>query len=438
MGRDHWNKVSRVLDEVNGATVWQMSLFDWYVGGESTCKAITTRFNSFDKRAGAHSSSHDIVTLFMESVKSDCSEKETALALLEKAENFLTKAGDSYPTCKNNLNSTDQYDSEKCLAYIKISKKLISDVREAFPSCSKPTADDDQHVVKEEKLSDCFEILASGRNKSGIYILWPREFPTERPLKAYCDMDTDGGGWTVIQRRGKFPFQQDFNKDWERYKNGFGKLTEEFWLGNENIRVLCLRGCKIRFDLQEEKGGRFFAVYEDFSLSSTNYRIDISGYSGNVSSKLTADEDKYVFKEEKYSDCSELQANGRNKSGNENIRVLCLRGCKIRFDLQEEKGGRFFAVYEDFSLSSTNYRLDISGYSGNATDAMKYLDQNEFSTKDKDITGKAKEYKSGWWHGVHCNLNGIYQPGKDGVENVYWFREDFEILSSVEIKVKPN
>ncbi|XP_055942893.1 techylectin-5A-like isoform X3 [Argiope bruennichi] len=217
-----------------------------------------------------------------ESVKSDCSEKETALALLEKAENFLTKAGDSYPTCKNNLNSTDQYDSEKSLAYIKISKKLISDVREAFPSCSKPTADDDQHVVKEEKLSDCFEILASGRNKSGIYILWPREFPTERPLKAYCDMDTDGGGWTVIQRRGKFPFQQDFNKDWERYKNGFGKLTEEFWLGNENIRVLCLRGCKIRFDLQEEKGGRFFAVYEDFSLSSTNYRIDISGYSGNL------------------------------------------------------------------------------------------------------------------------------------------------------------
>ncbi|XP_055942892.1 techylectin-like protein isoform X2 [Argiope bruennichi] len=254
-----------------------------------------------------------------ESVKSDCSEKETALALLEKAENFLTKAGDSYPTCS-----------------------------------SKPTADDDQHVVKEEKLSDCFEILASGRNKSGIYILWPREFPTERPLKAYCDMDTDGGGWTVIQRRGKFPFQQDFNKDWERYKNGFGKLTEEFWLGNENIRVLCLRGCKIRFDLQEEKGGRFFAVYEDFSLSSTNYRIDISGYSGNV------------------------------------------------------------------------------------TDTMQYHNQYEFSTKDKGNTGLANEYQSGWWHrqnGV-CNLNGVYKPGKSSTQYVNWWKRDN--LATVEIKVKPN
>ncbi|XP_055941612.1 techylectin-5A-like [Argiope bruennichi] len=289
-----------------------------------------------------------------EPAKSVCSEKEKALALLETADNFLTKARDAYPSCKNNSNSTDQCDNEKSLAYIKISKKLISDVREVFPSCSKLTVDEDKYVFKEEKYSDCSELQANGRNKSGIYVIWPREFPTERSLKVFCDMETDGGGWTVIQRRGKFSFQIDFNKNWERYKNGFGNLTKEFWLGNENIRV------------------------------------------------------------------------------------LCLRGCKIRFDLQEEKGGRFFAVYEDFSLSSTNYRLDISGYSGNATDAMKYLDQNEFSTKDKDITGKAKEYKSGWWHGVHCNLNGIYQPGKDGVENVYWFREDFEILSSVEIKVKPN
>ncbi|XP_055943401.1 techylectin-5A-like [Argiope bruennichi] len=293
-----------------------------------------------------------------ESAKSGCSEKEKALALLETAENFLTKARDDYPSCNKNVNSTDQCDNEKSLAYIKISKKLISDVREDFPSCSKPTTDDDQCVLKEEKYSDCSELLENGRNKSGIYILWPREFPTERPLKAYCDMETDGGGWTVIQRRGTFPFQLDFNKDWERYKNGFGKLTEEFWLGNENIRVLCLRGCKIRFDLQDGEGVTFFAVYEDFSLSSTNYRIDISGYSGN------------------------------------------------------------------------------------ATDAMGKHNQYDFSTKDKDVSGKSKQYQSGWWHGnsYYTNLNGIYKLGMSGTQYVYWWKgaNDYKNLASVEIKVKPN
>ncbi|GBN67448.1 hypothetical protein AVEN_246421-1, partial [Araneus ventricosus] len=85
----------------------------------------------------------------------------------------------------------------------------------------------------------------------------------------------------VIQRRGKFPVQQDFFKDWESYKNGFGNVSEEFWLGNENIRVLCREGCKIRFDLVDEKGERGFAFYQNFTLSSGNYRINIGGYSGN-------------------------------------------------------------------------------------------------------------------------------------------------------------
>ncbi|XP_055941611.1 techylectin-5A-like [Argiope bruennichi] len=292
--------------------------------------------------------------------KSGCLEKEKALALLETAENFLTKARYAYPSCKNNLNSTDETDcdNEKSLAYIEISKKLISDVRENFPSCSKLIVDDDQDDVKEEKYSDCSEILANGHNISRVYTIWPREFPAKKQLKVFCDMEKNGGGWTMIQRRGKYPVQQDFNLDWESYKNGFGNLTQEFWLGNENIRLLCLKGCKIRFDLQDERG----IVY--------------------------------------------------------------------------------FAVYQNFNLTANNYRIDISGYSGNATDAMKYHNKYEFYTKDRDTFGKAKEYQSGWWHGgnYYCNLNGIYQPGKNGKQYVYWWKtsNDYNNLASVEIKVKSN
>ncbi|XP_055942901.1 techylectin-5B-like isoform X2 [Argiope bruennichi] len=119
-----------------------------------------------------------------------------------------------------------------------------------------PIIDDDRNDTKEEKLRDCSEIFANGR---GIYVIWPNYLPANKSLKVHCDMETDGGGWTVIQRRGKFPVQQDFYLDWESYQNGFGNLTKEFWLGNKNIRELCLKGCKIRFDLVDKDGVKRFA-----------------------------------------------------------------------------------------------------------------------------------------------------------------------------------
>ncbi|GFS48434.1 techylectin-5A [Trichonephila inaurata madagascariensis] len=67
-------------------------------------------------------------------------------------------------------------------------------------------------------------------------------------------MDTSGGGWTVIQRRGKFGGPMNaFNQNWESYKDGFGTLNEEFWLGNDNIHALTNQGhYTVRFDLQQK------------------------------------------------------------------------------------------------------------------------------------------------------------------------------------------
>jgi len=45
------------------------------------------------------------------------------------------------------------------------------------------------------KPRDCDELLKSGNRLSGIHAVYVG--PSQRPLLVYCDMETDGGGWTV-------------------------------------------------------------------------------------------------------------------------------------------------------------------------------------------------------------------------------------------------
>ncbi|KAK7091054.1 hypothetical protein V1264_010770 [Littorina saxatilis] len=62
--------------------------------------------------------------------------------------------------------------------------------------------------------------------KRGEVTIYPDNFT---PLQVYCDQDTDGGGWTVFQRRQDASV--DFFRNWTSYQNFFGELTGNFWLG---------------------------------------------------------------------------------------------------------------------------------------------------------------------------------------------------------------
>ncbi len=44
-------------------------------------------------------------------------------------------------------------------------------------------------------------------------------------------METDGGGWTVFLNRQKQTTQENFKRNWQEYKNGFGTPPYEFWMG---------------------------------------------------------------------------------------------------------------------------------------------------------------------------------------------------------------
>ena len=106
--------------------------------------------------------------------------------------------------------------------------------------------------------------------------------------------------------------------------------------------------------------------------------------------------------------------------GNEAMHRLTRDNCsRLRIDLTDTYGVHWRAEYERFTIDSeeTGYRLHVSGYSGNATDALSYQDGMAFSAKDRDMdistTDCAANYRGGWWfsHCQHANLNGRYSLG---------------------------
>ena len=71
---------------------------------------------------------------------------------------------------------------------------------------------------------NCAEIYKSaGKPTDGVNTIKPDELPA---FDVFCDQTTDGGGWTVFQKR--LNGSVDFYRYWNDYKRGFGDLNSEF------------------------------------------------------------------------------------------------------------------------------------------------------------------------------------------------------------------
>ncbi|KAK0395427.1 hypothetical protein QR680_001277 [Steinernema hermaphroditum] len=139
--------------------------------------------------------------------------------------------------------------------------------------CEKPT----------NTPTDCMDIKEAGNTKSGLYTVFDG---IGKKTVVYCDMDTQGGGWTVIQQRtdGRVRF---WNRTWDEYKKGFGTPSNdgEFWIGNEIISRISTKdeSVTLRVDLWGDRAPNsshvndyYYSEY-DFSLGdeSSNFTIEI-------------------------------------------------------------------------------------------------------------------------------------------------------------------
>nr|XP_034322681.1 microfibril-associated glycoprotein 4 [Crassostrea gigas] len=120
---------------------------------------------------------------------------------------------------------------------------------------------------------------------SGIYRI---KLPFLGHVTAFCDMEIDGGGWTVFQKRQDG--SEDFYRTWTEYKNGFGNLRSEFWLGNEKLHHLLSQGTyEMRMDMEDFDNQTRYVKYTSFYVGdeSSKYTVTLTGFSGNVGDCFT-------------------------------------------------------------------------------------------------------------------------------------------------------
>lgn len=82
-------------------------------------------------------------------------------------------------------------------------------------------------------------------------------------------MTTAGGGWTVINRR-QAPGLANFRRPWVDYRNGFGNLNTEFWMGNQLLHTISGDGQNftVRVQLNPCHGQSVWEEYAGFGVES--------------------------------------------------------------------------------------------------------------------------------------------------------------------------
>lgn len=201
---------------------------------------------------------------------------------------------------------------------------------------------------------DCKHALDSGESTSGIYLLRPQG--TNRLFQAWCEQNRAQGGWTVIQRRQDGSV--NFFRTWEQYKQGFGNLDGEYWLGLEHLYWLTKQGqYRLRVSLEDWQGRQVFAEYDSLHLEPETdwYRLRLGQYHGTAGDSLswhnnkaftTLDRDKDSYS----GNCAHYQKGGwwYHMCAHSNLNGVWYRGGHYRSRYQD---GVYWAEFHGGSYS---------------------------------------------------------------------------------------
>ncbi|KAL1380334.1 hypothetical protein pipiens_014281 [Culex pipiens pipiens] len=102
-------------------------------------------------------------------------------------------------------------------------------------------------------------------------------------FKVLCEQN-NWGAWILIHYR--FDGSVNFDRNWSDYRNGFGRLDSEFWLGLEKMhRLTSSDSYELLIVMRRKDGSDSYAHYQRIVVGSSaeKYKLQLSGfYRGSV------------------------------------------------------------------------------------------------------------------------------------------------------------
>jgi hypothetical protein len=128
-------------------------------------------------------------------------------------------------------------------------------------------------------------------------------------INVNCDMETDCGGWIVIQRRNASLGTVNFTRNWEDYENGFGDLDGEFWIGLKNIHGFTNQhDVELQISVWNDIDAPITWNYPTFSVSANNYLLTLRGGTGD------GDNDAFAYNNGRYFSTYDRDNDGRSEN----------------------------------------------------------------------------------------------------------------------------
>lgn len=74
---------------------------------------------------------------------------------------------------------------------------------------------------------------------------------------------------------------ENFERNWNEYKNGFGVPGQELWLGNDKMHFITnQKDYELRMDMVNLNGNAYFAKYSLFRIKNedSNYQMELGTF----------------------------------------------------------------------------------------------------------------------------------------------------------------
>ncbi|XP_017154214.1 ficolin-1-A-like [Drosophila miranda] len=179
---------------------------------------------------------------------------------------------------KNNIEKIKDKDNQ-----IMDKDNQIKGLREQIELVSGVLAEKNDQLSKIYQTAENIPDTCPNGSPNGVFQIKVRGID---PFQVPCV--SDSSGWTVIERR--FDGSVDFKRNWTAYKDGFGDIRGEFFLGLEKVHLMTVaQPQELHIQLGDVNGTYRYARYDNFVVGSEEEGFmlkSLGEYSGNAGDSL--------------------------------------------------------------------------------------------------------------------------------------------------------